>query len=335
MSSYQIKNGVGHRNFVELRHRRNNEQKRIFNEKKAMKKMIARAAEGGSNPLDAGRRMLGAVRVWSMTLDDEYFSHPAPPNAIVILDGQEGEGDQEEHCCKRWEKFARTFLGEQLEPAPAKLEDDDDDDEAQIPGSAAAAALEPEPEPEPEFGQDASADQTEGHDEEHGDEEEEEEEWEEDQEPYAVFVIDYTAVADQLPAETSQNGLGPAAKPIARALLKIAGDGMRLVACGPAALLACKVMQQPQVAERVAQLVLVRPEMPGGSNRSWLKPATKRDSTPALVFGGGEGGLVYEPQREGWVTGANLRPHVRNHLCTHIHTPLEVQASGMAHTRSR
>ena len=84
MSSYQIKNGVGHRNFVELRHRRNNEQKRKFQEKKKMKKMIARASEGGSNALDAGRRMLGSVRCWAMTEDDEYFSHPAPPNAVRL-----------------------------------------------------------------------------------------------------------------------------------------------------------------------------------------------------------------------------------------------------------
>jgi hypothetical protein len=33
-------------------------------------------------------------------------------------------------------------------------------------------------------------------------------------------------VAEELAAETSEQGLGPAAKPISRALLKIAGDGM-------------------------------------------------------------------------------------------------------------
>ncbi len=298
MSSYQIKNGVGHRNFVELRHRRNNEAKRKFDEKKKMKKMIARASEGGQNPLDAGRRMLGSVRVWAMTLDDEYYSHPAPPNAIVILDGQEDEGDEERHCCLRWRKIAQVLLGEQLEPAPPKLEDNDEVEP--IPGSAdaAARALEPEPEPEPEPQEQYAED-------------DEDEEWEEDQEPYAVFVIDYTAVAEELAAETSQYGLGPAAKPIARALLKIAGDGMRLVASGPAALLVSKVMQQPQVSERVAQVVLVRPELPGGTSRTWMKHADKPNNTPVLVFGGGEGGLVYEAQRDGWVTGANARPHVR------------------------
>ncbi len=312
MSSYQIKNGVGHRNFVELRHRRNNEAKRKFDEKKKMKKMIARASEGGQNPLDAGRRMLGSVRVWAMTLDDEYFSHPAPPNAIVILDGQEADGDEERHCCLRWRKIARTLLGEQLEPAPPKVEENDDAEP--IPGSAdAARALEPEPEPEPEPRAES------GEEEEYGEDEEEDEEWEEDQEPYAVFVIDYTAVAAELAAETSQHGLGPAAKPIARALLKIAGDGMRLVACGPAALLVSKVMQQPQVSERVAQVVLVRPELPGGTSRTWMKQADKPSNTPVLVFGGGEGGLVYEAQRDGWLTGANARPHVRCPACTCIH----------------
>lgn len=85
MSSYQIKGGEGKRNFVELRHRRNNEAKRKFDEKKKMKKMIARASEGGSNALDAGKRMLGSVRCWAMTTDDEYFSHPAPPNAVRFI----------------------------------------------------------------------------------------------------------------------------------------------------------------------------------------------------------------------------------------------------------
>lgn len=138
-----------------------------------------------------------------------------------------------------------------------------------------------------------------------------------------MYIIDYSAVAEELAAETSNQGLGPAAKPVSRALLKIAGDGMRIIACGQAALLACKVMQQPQVAERVAQVVFVRPEMPAGNSRcvstpqfshvsthlgpfpsaslahfsrvqsgarrTWLKPGEKPNSTPALVFGGGEG----------------------------------------------
>ena len=314
MSSYQIKNGVGHRNFVELRHRRNNEAKRKFDEKKKMKKMINRASEGGQNPLDAGRRMLGSVRVWAMTLDDEYFSHPSPPNAIVILDGQEDDGDEQRHCCLRWRNIARTLLGEQLDPAPPKVEESDGAEH--IPGSAdagAAAVWELEPEPEPEPRSDSGGEEEE--------EEGEEEDWEEDQEPYAVFVVDYTAVASELAGESSQFGLGPAAKPIARALLKIAGDGMRLVACGPAALLVSKVMQQPQVAERVAQVVLVRPEMPGGTSRTWLKPADKPSNTPVLVFGGGEGGLVYEAQRDGWVTGANARPKVRCSARAHSCTP--------------
>ena len=318
MSSYQIKNGVGHRNFVELRHRRNNEAKRKYEEKKKMKKMIARAAEGGQNPLDAGRRMLGSVRVWAMTLDDEYFSHPAPPNAIVILDGQEDDGDEQRHCCLRWRNIARALLGEQLNPAPPKAEENDGTEH--IPGSADAAAaaaweLEPEPEPELEPRSDSG-----GEEEEDEDADNDDENWEEDQEPYAVFVVDYAAVAEEIAGESSQFGLGQAAKPIARALLKIAGDGIRLVACGPAALLVSKVMQQPQVAERVAQVVLVRPEMPGGTSRTWLKPTDKPNNTPVLVFGGGEGGIVYEAQRDGWVTGANARPKVRcsarAHNCT-------------------
>ena len=132
-------------------------------------------------------------------------------------------------------------------------------------------------------------------------------------------MIDYTAVMSELAAETSQCSLGAAAKPIARALLKIAGDGMRLVASGPAALLVSKVMQQPLVSDRIAQVVLVRPELPGGSSRTWLTQADKPSNTPVVVFGGGEGGLVYEAQRDGWVTGANTRPHVRppTHACIH------------------
>ena len=54
----------------------------------------------------------------------------------------------------------------------------------------------------------------------------------------------------------------------------------------------------------MSQLILIRPELPGGVVQTWLHASDKPCSTPVLVFGGGEGGLQYDAQRDGWVTGA-------------------------------
>ena len=349
MSSYQLKHKGGHRNFINLRRRRTNEMRRVAAEKKAMQKIIARSSTadggGGSSALDAGRRMLGSVRAWALTVDDEYYSHPSPPCPLLVLDGQEAAGDEAEHCGARWRKVARTLLVDGIVPPPPPQEEEEsegegeaEDEEARMARRAADCGPEPPPEPEPQPEQEEHAEQDDAEQaaeqepspDDEGEEEEEEwgeeEEWEEEELPYALYVLDYSAVSDELPAESAQHGLGPAAKPLARIVSKIAGDGSRLVACGPAALLACKMMsaptpsryasthapklrplarrQQPTVAERVSQLILIRPELPGGVVQTWLHASDKPCSTPVLVFGGGEGGLQYDAQRDGWVTGA-------------------------------
>lgn len=98
----------------------------------------------------------------------------------MILDAYEGEGEEnEEHCTKRWRELASTLLGEQMAPAPKKIEDDEEEeeplpDESMAGGTAFSKMIdyEPEPEPDAEAGTDGDGD---------GEEDDEEEEWEEDE----------------------------------------------------------------------------------------------------------------------------------------------------------
>ena len=138
MSSYQLKHKGGHRNFVNLRRRRTNEMRRVAAEKKAMQKIIARSSTadggGGSSALDAGRRMLGSVRAWALTVDDEYYSHPSPPCPLLVLDGQEAAGDEAEHCGARWRKVARTLLVDGIVPPPPREEEEESEGEGEAGG---------------------------------------------------------------------------------------------------------------------------------------------------------------------------------------------------------
>jgi hypothetical protein len=304
MSSYQIKKR-GKRAHVEVRRRRQNEKKAVAQRKQQEKASLNRRCEGGVGPLDQGRAMAGAVRVWSLTLDDEYYPDPEPPSPIIVLDGQELAQDEHEHCTARWQQMARTVMDSELAPiaaaaapamdtpAPASSDELDTgdsggaDDEATDNGNGGTLD-------EKEEGDEG---QKEGGEEQEEEEEEDYEDYEdyEDEPEVActVFIIDYSKLAHMLPAESSARTLGPVSKPIARVLQKLNGAEARLVACGAGCLLACKLLQQQTVAERIAQVVLVLPELPGGVNRSWAREDIEPPTVPLYVHGGGEGGVQY------------------------------------------
>ena len=81
MSSYQIKRR-GNQSAIEVRRRRNNEKKNVARRKKQEKALLNRQREGGLTALSNGKMMLGSVRTWAITADDEYYPDPMPPNAV-------------------------------------------------------------------------------------------------------------------------------------------------------------------------------------------------------------------------------------------------------------
>lgn len=63
---------------------------RICSQRVAMRKMAekaqgARNSEGGIGPLDRGKQQLGGVRLWALTMDEEYMADPVRTGIVTEL----------------------------------------------------------------------------------------------------------------------------------------------------------------------------------------------------------------------------------------------------------
>ena len=171
----------------EKNRRRQSEWKNVAKTKRQEKAMLNRQSEGGQGPLDRGKNMLGAVRMWAITEGEEYFADPAPNNIVIVLDGGEWTDYDEpyQHCTARWAGVAERVLPLACHFTPAA--------QANLP--AEAASLVPAPEVE------AAAPDPVLSDEEY--EEEEEGVAEEEGLLHALYVLDYSNIAPELAGETS------------------------------------------------------------------------------------------------------------------------------------